>query len=110
LPLANKKKGSLGCLGSTLDNLKSALEEAAEFLVELVDATGGIDDLLLAGVERMADGAHFNMEGVFAHGGLGHELVAAGASHFDVGIRRMNISFQLVILFQIGYRGFACTA
>ena len=34
---------------------------AGVFLAELVDATGGVDDLLLAGIERMAVRAHFDL-------------------------------------------------
>jgi hypothetical protein len=85
------------------------LEEAAEFLVELVHAAGGVNDLLLAGVERVALGANFDMEVVFAHGGLGHELVTAGAGNVHVGVIRMNCGFHCVSL-KIGHRGFACTA
>jgi hypothetical protein len=47
---ATKKKGSLGCLSAESDaNLFHAI-----LLAELLDTTGGVNGLLLAGVEGVA--------------------------------------------------------
>jgi hypothetical protein len=59
------------------------LAQTAELLTELLDATGGIDDLLLARVERVAVRADFNVQGL-VHGRLGRELFAARAGDFNV--------------------------
>lgn len=69
----------------------AALEETTKLLVELVNTTSRINNLLFAGIERMATGANFNMEVVFGHRGLGYEAVAARASHCNVFISRMNV-------------------
>ena len=52
----------------------------AVFLVEFLDAAGGIEDLLLAGIERMAGGADLDMQ-VLDHGRSCLPLVAATASN-----------------------------
>ena len=58
------------------------LAEHRVLAVELLDTAGGIDDLLLAGVERVAFGANFDVQ-VLGHGRAGLESVAARAGHFD---------------------------
>ena len=63
-------------------------------LVELVGAAAGIQGLLLAGVERVALGAGFDLE-VVAHGRAGLELVPAGASDVDLDVVRMDVGFHV---------------
>jgi hypothetical protein len=100
---ADNKKGSQGCLSlHFFAGELTALEETAELLVELVNATGGIDDLLLTGIERMAVRAYFNVEVVFAHRGFSHKNHAARAGHFNVGIRWMDILFHCESFFKSG--------
>jgi hypothetical protein len=58
-------------------------------LLEFVHAAGGVHELLLAGVERMADVA--NADDNDRPGGAGLDHVAAGAPDFRVHIFRMNV-------------------
>jgi hypothetical protein len=63
-----------------------------ELLAELLDPTGGVDELLLAREERMARRADFQADLLL--GAAGRELVATRAHHFTLGIIRMNVSFH----------------
>jgi len=63
---------------------------SAKALLELIDTTARVDDLLRAGVERVASGASINQE-VLAQGGASFEGVAAGASGSHFFVTRMNI-------------------
>lgn len=56
---------------------------------EALDASGGVHELLLAGEERVAIGADFDVY-VALVGGPGHELVAAGAVHADLLVMRVD--------------------
>jgi hypothetical protein len=60
--------------------------------LELVHAAGGVHELLLAGVERMADVADAQNHGLL--GGASLDDVATGTTDFRVHILRMNISFH----------------
>ena len=62
-------------------------------LAEFVDTTAGIHNLLLAGVERMAVRAHFDLQ-VMAQGRTRDEDIAAAASHVHVFVVRMNAGFH----------------
>jgi hypothetical protein len=68
------------------------------FLVELLDATGGIHDLLCACVERVAFGADFNVQCRFAECGLGVEFVAATAGYGYFNVLWVCVGFHLVSL------------
>ena len=57
-------------------------------LLEFVHAAGGVHELLLAGVERVAHVA--NAHDDHGLGGAGLDLIAAGATDFRVHIFRMN--------------------
>src|SRR5262245_14363659 len=61
-------------------------------LLKFVDAAGGIDELLLTGVKRVADVANTNEN--HGLGGAGFDGIAAGAPDFRVLILRMNVSFH----------------
>ena len=61
-------------------------------LAEFIDATAGIHDLLLARVERMAVGAHFEIQ--VAAGGARLKSIAAATRHGDLVVRRMDVSFH----------------
>jgi hypothetical protein len=58
-------------------------------LLELVHATGGVHEFLRARVERMADVANADDDGLLGGARLDH--VAAGATDFRVHIFRMNV-------------------
>ena len=61
--------------------------------VETIDAARGIDQLLLAGKERMAGRTNFHVQIVFARGTCLKGL-AAGAGNCDFLIFRMNSRFH----------------
>src|SRR5262245_35554051 len=73
--------------GSSLGGLR--LRHA---LLELVHAAGGVDELLLSGIERMADVADTDDD--YGLGGTGFNHVSTGATDFRVRIFRMNVSFH----------------
>jgi hypothetical protein len=62
-------------------------------LLELVHAAANIGNLLLAGVERMALGADFDLQ-IVANGRTRLERVAAAAGDVDFGVTGMNFSFH----------------
>jgi hypothetical protein len=63
------------------------------FFAEFIDATAGIHDFLLAGIERMAIGANFDLQ-ILAVGRASLELVAAGAGDRDDLVIWMNAGFH----------------
>src|SRR5688572_32786217 len=66
---------------------------ASVLLAELVHATAGIDDLLLARVERMAVGTDFDLQ-VMTQRGAGNEGVTAAADHVDRFVLGMDAVFH----------------
>src|SRR6478672_9289527 len=95
---SSNKKDSRSCLFSTAIVLRSGggrrfafrSRLARVFLLEFFYAAGRVDDLLLARIERMALGAHFNVQ-VFAHGRARLELAAATAD--DVYLFVFGVNF-----------------
>ncbi len=65
----------------------------AVLLAEFFHATGGVHDLLLAGVERVALRANFDVQGL-AVGGAGLERIAATAGYGNFVVIRMNVGFH----------------
>jgi hypothetical protein len=65
---------------------------AAETLVEAIHASAGVNQLLLARVERMALGANFDMDLRLRGTSLDH--IAACASNGAVNVVRMNTLFH----------------
>lgn len=63
-------------------------------LAEFVDATAGVNDLLLSGVERMAGGTYFDLQ-IMSQRGTRDKGIAATAGHGDVFIFGMNAGFHL---------------
>jgi len=94
-----KKKAA--CAAFFCGDAQRLTRELAELLFELVDTTCGVNHFLFACVERMALGAHFNVEAFFAHGRFGHKSVAARAGHFQIGVFRMDTGFHD---FPLGFR------
>ena len=74
--------------------MTSRTELAARVLLaELIDASAGIDDLLLACIERMACGTHFDLK-IMTERGTRLEHVAAAAGDGDFFVLGMNASFH----------------
>ena len=109
LPAAGNKKGSLRCLSRCLAEFcrdrpgrcgfrlrcgSARALDVAVLLAEALDAAGGVDDLLLAGVEGVAGRAHFDVVLGLAHGRARHEGVAARAGDADVGVLGMDVRFH----------------
>ena len=67
----------------------------AVFLVEFLNATRCINNLLLAGVEGVAGRADFNVKRAFFHDGLRLENVTARAGDFNFFVFGMDIGFHL---------------
>src|SRR5438067_5209112 len=64
-------------------------------LAEFFDAPGGVDDLLLAGVERVAGRAHFDVQRLVDRR-TRLERDAAAARHIDFAVLRMDVGFHFV--------------
>ena len=82
--------GALGLLGSLA--LEGGLSGATELISEALNASAGIDELLLTGVERMALVAELDAN--LGDGGTGHEGVAAGATHRALHVLGMDSRFH----------------
>ena len=67
------------------------------FLLEFLDASRSVDDLLLAGVKRMALGAHLDVD-ILTHGRAGYEFAATAANNIYVFVFRMNFVFHNLVL------------
>lgn len=74
----------------------------AVLLAEFFHATSGVQNFLLAGVERMAQRADFNIH-VLANGGAGLELVSTAASNTDFFVIWVGFEFHALNVFR-GYR------
>src|ERR1041384_716861 len=66
-------------------------------LVEAVHASGGIDQLLLAGKERVASGTNFDVQVTFL-GGASLERLAARAGDGDINVFWVNSWFHMLTL------------
>jgi hypothetical protein len=78
------------------DRSRKPLESASVLLAELVDATAGVDDLLLTGIERVTGRAHFDLE-IVPERGARDELVPAAAGHSRLFVLRMDSVFHCVL-------------
>ena len=85
---------------------KSVLESAqtqfllqTKSLVETINTSTGVNQLLLAGIERVALGADFNTDLLL--GGAGGEGVAASATDGGLLVLRMDAFFHVVHLFLV---------
>lgn len=70
---------------------------AAETLGELVDTTTGVNDFLLASVERVAFAAHVYVEFAFTHGRSSNKVVATAAANSYWNVIWMNFWFHDVL-------------
>ena len=62
----------------------------AKTLAEALNAATGVENLLFAGIKRMARGAHLQMN-IFLQGGAGGYHVAAAAGRLDFPIFRVDV-------------------
>ena len=96
------KKAAVSCLFCRrFESGLGRLAHRTVLLIELLDAASRINDLLFAGVERMAGSAHFDMQRLL-HRRSGREGVAAGAGHRDFVVCRMDVGFHLVLFLYVG--------
>ena len=89
ISILSNKKGSRSCPFTRL--LREKLH--AVLLTELFDATGGVNDLLLARVKRMALGAHFNVQ-ILAISRTCLEHIATTAGDVDFFVIRVGIGLH----------------
>lgn len=68
----------------------------AVLLAELLNSASGIDDLLLTSVERVALGAHFNMQ-IATVGGTRFEHVTATARDVDLFVIRVGFGLHALL-------------
>ena len=68
-------------------------------LVEAIDASRGIDQLLFAGEERVASRANFDVQ-VALFGGAGLERLAASAGNSYIDVFWVNSWFHLVTFYR----------
>ncbi len=71
----------------------------AKALVETVDTSTGVNQLLLAGIERVALGADFNPDVLL--GGAGRKDIATGTANCGLFVFGMDTFLHLVHLFLI---------
>ena len=80
-------------VGKDTPRLRSELLSGCfQTLLELINATAGINELLLTRKERMAFGANFNTDAVL--NGAGHEFLAASALYSDFLVFGMDSCFH----------------
>ena len=85
LPLCNRKGLSGGLL--RFGGLRCVL------LAELLDATRRVDDLLLARIERVARGAHLDVEGLAQRRARGPRVAAAAGDRY-LSVLRVDFGFH----------------
>src|SRR5215475_7264403 len=68
----------------------------AEPLLEPRDATAGVEDLLLARVERVAVRAHVGVDHAVRRGGPRHERVPAATRHRGDLVRGVNVGLHVL--------------
>jgi len=74
---------------------------AAKTLIKAVHAPTGINDLLLAGIERVALAAYVKRN-VLAQRRAGFDLIATAAAGGNVAVLRVNICFHANLRQQLG--------
>ena len=67
---------------------------ATEFAPEAFDSSGGIHEFLLSGVERVAVGADFHLEGVLLQSCADGKGIPARAGSRNAAIRGMCVAFH----------------
>ena len=92
------KLGVLGCTGGLggLLLFEGGLGGTAELVGEALDASAGIDELLLARVERVAGVAKLDRE--LGHGVVGLPSVAAGAANGALNVVGVDALLLTILL------------
>jgi hypothetical protein len=106
---AANKKGSKCCLLSSSRPEVPLGAALAVFLAEFVDSAGSVNNLLGAGIERVALRTYFNVEHGFCNHGLGLEAVATAASNGEFFVIRVNICFHFLSFGLLVRRVYALT-
>lgn len=78
--------------------LDKKLSLLAETLLELGNATAGIEDLLLAGVERVACTANVSVDAAALLGAACYERAATGTGDLGLDILWMDVSLHGILL------------
>src|SRR3954469_13416413 len=88
-----------GCGGRRCGELLllRALLRGGVALLEPGDATAGVENLLLAGVERVALRAHVRVDGAAGGRAPRGERVATGAGHLGLGVRGVDVLLHDVL-------------
>jgi len=85
--------GSLLLLrGRLLRRLKTGVGSCSKLVLELFDSACGVDELQLAGVERVADITNVDLE--FFSGAASGEAIAATAGHFGFEVLGVDAIFH----------------
>lgn len=71
--------------------------EATETLFETINTAANVQYLLLTGIERVAFGAHIDIN-ILGQSGAGFDDIATAAGGIDVRVVWMNISFHGCVL------------
>jgi hypothetical protein len=88
-----QKKGASGALFQYLRPQRLPPAEVSVFLAETIDAAAGVENFLLASVERMAVRAHLDMQ-LLAKRRARRKRVAATADNLHFGVFGMNVRFH----------------
>ena len=80
--------------GGALIRLLFFLLKFLIFFAESFDATGGIDQFLLAGKKWVAFGANFDADVLFSRSDFQH--ITTGALNGGLMVLRMNVSFHFI--------------
>lgn len=89
-----KKKSPTRCRAFRSKKLSAFLDIVA--LLEAVNASGSVDELLLSGKERMAGGANFDVD-VLSGGRAGLDHASACALDLAIGVSGMNSFFHGIL-------------
>ena len=92
--LATFRRGSDGLRNSAAPY--SATSVNTVLTTKFVDASRSIEDLLLTGVERMANGANIDVQ-LVRQCRFRLKFVAATADNLDFVILRMNVGFHVLV-------------
>ena len=79
-------------LGCWFFGAETGVGTSSEFGLELFDASGGVNELQLAGVERMADIAYVNAK--FLTNAAGLEGISATAGYLGLAVIGMDVVFH----------------
>ena len=97
MDIVDKRRSGRFPGGPVFGPCAQALLAHAVLAAELVNATAGVDDLLLARVEGVARGTYFDQE-ILAERGTRLEFVATTTGNLDGVVIGVNVGFHLLAL------------